>query len=186
MTSGSAPDATAVPLGAPEGPRDAGAVPRGPSASSCGAASKGGPANSGADPRAPKGRGAVFDLRLRRGVRQAPTGPAVKEPHTQRERQLNVASVSFHVADGRMTVGGLRRVGLVVAADVGRLALDRDQLVDDRLLLRGERLGERGERLRELRVVGLLRQLLRPVQGQVEVAAAVVDAAERGSATCPR
>ena len=74
--------------------------------------------------------------------------------------------------------GGLGRVGLVVAAEVDRAALDGEQLVDDGLLVRREGLGERGEGLRQFGVVGLLGQLLGPVQRQVEVAAPVVDPAD--------
>ncbi len=100
--------------------------------------------------------------------------------------QARVASVAFQVAEGRMTVG-LGRVGLVVAADVGGLALDREQLVDDRPLLRGQRLGERGEPFGEVRVVGLLGQLLRPVQAQGRSGCRGCRCRRRdGSATCPR
>lgn len=94
-----------------------------------------------------------------------------------RNQLPRVASASLNVCDGRMTAA-LGHRGLVVAADVGRLALDGDQLVDDLLLLLGQRRREGREGLGQLRVLGLLGQLLGPVQGQVEVAAAVVDAAE--------
>ena len=56
--------------------------------------------------------------------------------------------------------GGLLGVGTEVAADVGRLALHGQQLVDDRLLGLAQRRGERGERLGQLGVLGLLRELL--------------------------
>lgn len=70
---------------------------------------------------------------------------------------------------------GLGRVGLVVATDLDRGALDGDELVDDLLLVGREGLRQRREGLGQLRVLGLGGQLLGPVQGQVEVAAAVVD-----------
>src|SRR3984957_4300073 len=73
---------------------------------------------------------------------------------------------------------GLLGVGQVVAADVGGLALDREELRDDGVLLRGQRLGQPLERRRDLGVVGLLGQLLGPVERQVEVRAAVVERAE--------
>ena len=46
-------------------------------------------------------------------------------------RQPSDASASLRVFDGRITAVRLGVVGAVVAADVGRRALDRDQLVDD-------------------------------------------------------
>src|SRR6478735_12049519 len=68
---------------------------------------------------------------------------------------------------------GLGVVETVVAPDVGRVALDAVELGDDRVLGSGQRLGERGEGLRQLGVRRLLRQLLGPVERQVEVRAAV-------------
>src|SRR5699024_1177798 len=73
---------------------------------------------------------------------------------------------------------GLDRVRAVVAADVGRLALDRDQLLCDLLLTVGELLRDGAEGGGQLGVHALLRQFLGPVHGQVEVAASVVDRAE--------
>ncbi len=88
------------------------------------------------------------------------------------------ASASLSVFEGRITCVRLVVVGAVVATDVGRAALDREQLLVDRLLLLGQPLGQRGERRGQLGVLGLPGQLLGPVQRQVEVAAAVVDAAD--------
>ena len=85
---------------------------------------------------------------------------------------------SLNVADGRITAVGLGRVGAVVAADVGGRALHGEQLAGDLLLVGGQRLGEPAERGGELGVVGLRGELLRPVEGEVEVAAAVVDLAD--------
>ena len=67
----------------------------------------------------------------RRGVEPATGGRLGGQP--------TVASAALNVFDGRITARALCRVGLVVAADVGRVPLDGDQLVDDRLLLLGER-----------------------------------------------
>src|SRR5690606_22800114 len=73
---------------------------------------------------------------------------------------------------------GLGQVGVVIATDVDRLALGAVELGDDRRLVLGQGLGQRRE-LRLQRLVLLLRgQRLRPVQGQVEVAAAVVQLAD--------
>src|SRR5699024_8304742 len=74
--------------------------------------------------------------------------------------------------------GGLLEIGAVVAADVRRLALHREQLLRNGLLAVGELLRDRGEGGGELGVLALRGQLLRPVKGQVEVAAEVVDRAE--------
>ena len=75
---------------------------------------------------------------------------------------------------GRRLVG----VGAVVATEVDGRALDGEQLAGDLLLVLAQRLGQPGERRRQVRVVGLRGQLLGPVQGEVEVAAAVVDLAD--------
>src|SRR5579872_1836880 len=69
-------------------------------------------------------------------------------------------------------------VGQVVAADVDRLALRADQLAVDLGLVLGERLGQRLEAGLQLRVLGLGGQRLSPVQGEVEMAAAIVDLAD--------
>jgi X-X-X-Leu-X-X-Gly heptad repeat protein len=53
-------------------------------------------------------------------------------------------------------------VGLVVAADVHRLALHLGELGDDLLLVLGQGLGERGELARQLGVFGLSGQALGP------------------------
>ena len=74
----------------------------------------------------------------------------------------------------------LRAIRQVVAADVHRLALHRIQLGDDLLLVLGERLGQRREARGQFGVFGLRRQFLRPVQRQVELAAAVVELAGLG------
>ena len=65
---------------------------------------------------------------------------------------------------------GLGLVDVVVAADVGRLALYGEQLGRDGGLLVGEGLGQPGEQRRGLGVVALLGQRLRPVERKVEVA----------------
>ena len=66
----------------------------------------------------------------------------------------------------------------VAVSGLKRAPLHRGQLRHDRLLVRGQALRQRGERGRELGVVGLGGQLPRPVQGEVEVAPAVVDLAD--------
>src|SRR6476661_7761282 len=66
-------------------------------------------------------------------------------------------------------------VRLVVATDVDRRSLDRVELVDDRVLVGAQCVRDGGEARRQLGVVGLCRELARPVERQVEVAAAVVE-----------
>src|SRR3546814_67926 len=74
--------------------------------------------------------------------------------------------------------GGAGGGGAVVAAEVDRLALHGDQLLDDLRFVVRQRGGQRGE-CRLQAGVGVLRgQRLRPVQREVVVAAAVVDPAE--------
>src|SRR5580692_7826058 len=69
-------------------------------------------------------------------------------------------------------------IGQVVAADVDWLALGADQLAIDLRLVPAERLGQRFETGLQLRVLGLRGQRLSPVQGEVELAAAIVDFAD--------
>ncbi len=80
-------------------------------------------------------------------------------------------------AHHRAGLGGIR---CIVAADVGRLALDGIELVDDLLLVLGQRSGDGGEVGLQLRVLGLRGERLGPVHGQVEMAAAVVQLARLG------
>mmetsp|Transcript_108236 Transcript_108236/g.149559 ORF Transcript_108236/g.149559 Transcript_108236/m.149559 type:complete len:486 (-) Transcript_108236:841-2298(-) len=68
-------------------------------------------------------------------------------------------------------------VGVVVAANVHRLALAIDQLLDDRPLVGIQLLSHAHELHLQLVVLILCRKGPRPVQAQVEVAAAVVDLA---------
>src|SRR5947207_14243251 len=77
----------------------------------------------------------------------------------------------------RSGLGWIRRV---VAADVGRLALDGVELVDDFLLAVRQALRERREVGLQLRVLGLRGERLRPVQGEVVMAAAVIQLARLG------
>src|SRR4051812_19032146 len=63
----------------------------------------------------------------------------------------------------------------VVAAEVDALALNRIKLAHDRFLVTRQPLRERRERVRELRLVGLVGERLRPVECEVEMAAAVVE-----------
>src|SRR5690606_3990351 len=72
-------------------------------------------------------------------------------------------------------LAGQLRVGAVVAADVGRLALYGSQFGNDGRFLLGQLLGQRSEVSLQLGIVVLLGQGLCPVQRQVEVAATVVD-----------
>jgi len=62
------------------------------------------------------------------------------------------------------------------------VALHGGKLGGDLLLVVGQRLGQRGEAGRQLPVLGLLGQRLRPVQRQVEMTAAIVQLSgpERG------
>src|SRR6478609_1142409 len=68
-------------------------------------------------------------------------------------------------------------VRLIVAADVDGLTLRVDQLLHDGLLGRSELLGDRGKERFQLRVFVLRGELLSPIQREIEVAAAIVDAA---------
>src|SRR5574337_1958809 len=72
----------------------------------------------------------------------------------------------------------LGEVGLVVAANVGCLALHGTELLDDPGLVVGQSLGQRRELGSQRGVFGLRCQRLGPIQGQVELTAAVVDLAD--------
>src|SRR5690606_38932371 len=69
-------------------------------------------------------------------------------------------------------------IRVVVAADVDRLALHRDQLIDDLLLVALERFGDAPEARRQPGVLGLIRERSGPVHREIEMAAAIVQAAE--------
>ena len=72
------------------------------------------------------------------------------------------------------------QVRLEVTTDVHRLALNRIEFADDFLLVIGQRLGQwRKQGLQRL-VLRLLSQSLGPVQGQVKLAATVVELAGFG------
>ena len=71
-----------------------------------------------------------------------------------------------------------RIVGTVVTADVSRVALDREQFCDDGLLLGTEQCCESCELLGQFGIRRLVSELLRPVEGQVEVASPIVESAE--------
>ena len=66
--------------------------------------------------------------------------------------------------------------GLVVAADVGGAALGVDEFFSDGLFVIGESFGEGLELSGEVGVVALGGEGLSPVEAEVEVAAAIVDA----------
>src|SRR6202040_3772076 len=68
--------------------------------------------------------------------------------------------------------------GQVITADVDRLALRADQFAIDLRLVLAEGLGQRFEAGLQLRVLGLRGQRLSPVQGEVEMAAAIVELAD--------
>lgn len=74
-------------------------------------------------------------------------------------------------------LGGQLGIRGIVATDVGWLALNGVELGDDSLLVLGQGFCQRGEACLQGSVVSLGSQGLGPVQGQVEVAAAVVDTA---------
>ena len=96
-------------------------------------------------------------------------------------RQPSASMIALRVCDGRITPVDELHIRAVVAADLGRRALHSEQFGDDRLFVRGEPSAIGREHGGQLRV-GLLRgELLRPVEGEVEVAAAVVDRAERAT-----
>ena len=75
---------------------------------------------------------------------------------------------------------GLRQrwLGLVVTTDVSRRTLDSDQFAHYGLLLFGQGLGENGEGIGQLSVDRLRGELLGPIEGQVEVAAPIVNATQ--------
>src|SRR5262249_10524428 len=74
--------------------------------------------------------------------------------------------------------GRLGEIRQVVPAHVDRLALCADQLAVDLGFVLAERLGQRLEAGLQLRVLGLRGQRLSPVQGEVEMAAAIVELAD--------
>src|SRR5699024_2594075 len=128
--------------------------------------------------------------RARRGAGRPRGAPARRGPPARRRTRLAGGGAARSQRGGDLLEdpvegrrrahhrGGLLRVRAVVAADVGRLALHREELLGDGLLTLGELLRDRAEGGGELGVLALGGQLLRPVQGEVEMAAAVVDAAE--------
>src|SRR5699024_1415517 len=67
---------------------------------------------------------------------------------------------------------------VVVPAEVDLAALYAEQFACDRVLVLAQRLRDRCDGIGQGLIVGLLRQLLRPEQREVEVAAAVVDLAD--------
>src|ERR1051326_659092 len=69
-------------------------------------------------------------------------------------------------------------VGLIVAADVDRLALGGDQLGIDLGLVLAERLGQRFEAGLQLLILGLRRQGPGPIQNEVEMGATIVELAD--------
>src|SRR5262245_48477041 len=66
---------------------------------------------------------------------------------------------------------------MVVAAAIGRLALNCEELAGDLFLIRRELLGDWGENLFKFEVLVLSGKGLGPIQREVEVAASIVDAA---------
>ena len=84
------------------------------------------------------------------------------------------------VERGARAQGGLRLgvVREVVAADVGGLPLDGEEFGNDLRFVFREGVRQRGEDFLQ-RGIGILRgERLRPVEGEVEMGAAVVDGAE--------
>src|SRR4029077_1296301 len=72
---------------------------------------------------------------------------------------------------------GLGLVGMVVAAAIGRLALNCEELAGDLFLIRRELLGDWGEDFFKFGVLVLSGKGLGPIEREVEVAASIVDAA---------
>src|SRR3974390_1549160 len=70
--------------------------------------------------------------------------------------------------------GALGAIRMVVAADINRLALRRVQLVDDPRLVARQLLGERPKAPLQHRIGALRGERLRPVERQIEMAAATV------------
>src|SRR5580700_18315 len=70
---------------------------------------------------------------------------------------------------------GLGRIRQVVTADINRLALCANQLSVDLGFILRERLGQRLEAGLQLGVLGLRSQRLSPIQGEVEMAATIVE-----------
>ena len=67
---------------------------------------------------------------------------------------------------------------MIVPADVDRLPLRGEQLGVDLLLVVAQFLGDLGEPLRDPLVLRLRGQGLRPIEREIEMAAAVVDLAD--------
>jgi len=78
-------------------------------------------------------------------------------------------------AEGGVGFGIVREV---VAADIDGLALDGQEFLDDAGFVGEELLGDGGEDGFELGIVVLDGEGLGPVEGEIEVGAAVVDGAE--------
>src|SRR5215510_9498001 len=107
---------------------------------------------------------------LRSQIRERAFGP----PDSVSERgERGVQRGARPHRGGRL--GGVRQV---VPAYVDRLALCADQLAIDLGFVLAERLGQRFEAGLQLRVLGLCGQRLSPVQGEVEMAAAIVELAD--------
>ena len=93
--------------------------------------------------------------------------------------QTSVASASLNVARRTHHGRGLLGVGAVVAAHVGRLPLDTDQLLGDGLARSRPASSPSGSKAAASSASSVCRgQLLRPVEREVEVRPAVVDRAD--------
>ena len=90
----------------------------------------------------------------------------------------SASTIEFRAGRGPHGLGDLRLVRAVVPAHIDGLALGRDQFGGDLGLVFRELLGDAANRVLEFLVLVLPGQRLGPVQGQVEVAAAVVDLAD--------
>src|SRR6478735_607128 len=113
--------------------------------------------------------------------RTAKQGTGVNDPgYSQHSKtfRLDRGKDPIQCGAGAQRGGGLRVVGLIVAADVDRLALDGEELGYDLLFGGRKLLGNRRENLLQVGVGRLRGERLRPVKAEVEMRAAVVDGPE--------
>src|SRR3972149_6195109 len=136
-----------------------------------------------------KGEGGTFQAIAGRGLSWThdPGGRGIASAARTGDsrRTVPVELLLRHLSDDRVQRGagahrrvGLRGIGPVIAAHVDRPPLRRDQLRVDLRRVVAELLRDLRELRLEFLVLRLLGERLRPVEREVEVAAAVVDLAD--------
>jgi len=103
-----------------------------------------------------------------------PEARAAKRSNSRSERRENVVQ-GLTRAERGVSLGVVR---LIVTADIYWFSLNREQLFDDRVFGRAEFGRDWREKRLQFLIFALLRQGLRPVQRQIKVTAAIVDAAD--------